>query len=157
MSKILVVANETVGADELLHELRRLEDEKTSDYYVMVPARPLHERYGTVWTQEGAIEAAEDRLQQTLEVLRAEGLSAEGRVGDMRPLHAINDALMDFKADHDRHLDASREAVALAAARPRRTGGAPVREARDPRRRDRRRRSPLTATAAGQHGVRSVE
>jgi GABA permease len=99
MSKILVVANETVGADELLHELRRLEDEKTSDYYVMVPARPLHERYGTVWTQEGAIEAAEDRLQQTLEVLRAEGLSADGRVGDMRPLHAINDALMDFKAD----------------------------------------------------------
>jgi GABA permease len=99
MSKILVVANETVGADELLHELRRLEDEKTSDYYVIVPARPLHERYGTVWTQEGAIEAAEDRLQQTLEVLRTEGLSAAGRVGDMRPLHAINDALMDFKAD----------------------------------------------------------
>jgi len=99
MSKVLVVANETVGADELLHELRRLEDEKTSDYYVIVPARPLHERYGTVWTQEGAIEAADDRLQQTLEVLRSEGLNAEGRVGDMRPLHAINDALMDFKAD----------------------------------------------------------
>ncbi len=99
MSKVLVVANETVGADELLHELRRLEDEKTSDYYVMVPARPLHERHGTVWTQEGAIEAAEDRLQQTLEVLRTEGLNAQGRVGDMRPLHAINDALMDFKAD----------------------------------------------------------
>ena len=99
MSKILVVANETVGADELLSELRRLEDEKTSDYYVMVPARPLHERHGTVWTQEGAIEAAEERLQQTLEVLRTEGLNAQGRVGDMRPLHAINDALMDFKAD----------------------------------------------------------
>lgn len=99
MSRVLVVANETVGADELLHELRRLEDEKTSDYYVIVPARPLHERYGTVWTQEGAIEAAEDRLHQTLEMLRAEGLSADGRVGDMRPLHAINDALMDFKAD----------------------------------------------------------
>jgi len=99
MSKILVVANETVGADELLSELRRLEDEKTSDYYVMVPERPLHERHGTVWTQEGAIEAAEDRLQYTLDVLRSEGLSADGRVGDMRPLHAINDALMDFKAD----------------------------------------------------------
>jgi GABA permease len=99
MSKILVVANETVGADELLRELRRLEDEKTSDYYVIVPARPLHERHGSVWTQEGAIEAAEDRLEQTLETLRGEGLRAEGRVGDMRPLHAINDALMDFKAD----------------------------------------------------------
>ena len=99
MSKILVVANETVGADELLQELRRLEDEKTSDYYVIVPARPLHERHGTVWTQEGAIEAAEERLEQTLETLRTEGLKADGRVGDMRPLHAINDALMDFTAD----------------------------------------------------------
>ncbi len=99
MSKVLVVANETVGADELLHELRRLEDEKTSDYYVIVPARPLHERHGTVWTQEGAIEAAEERLETTLEALRTEGLKAGGRVGDMRPMHAINDALMDFKAD----------------------------------------------------------
>jgi GABA permease len=99
MSKVLVVANETVGADELLKELRRIEDEKTSEYYVIVPARPLHERHGLVWTQEGAIEAAEDRLEQTLEVLRSEGLHADGRVGDMRPLAAINDALMDFKAD----------------------------------------------------------
>jgi GABA permease len=99
MSKVLVVANETVGADELLKELRRIEDEKTSEYYVMVPARPLHERHGTIWSQEGAIEAAEERLEQTLEVLRSEGLHADGRVGDMRPLNAINDALMDFEAD----------------------------------------------------------
>jgi len=99
MSKVLVVANETVGAEELLKELRRIEDEKTSDYYVIVPARPLHERHGLVWTQEGAIEAAEERLEHTLDVLRAEGLHADGRVGDMRPMHAINDALMDFQAD----------------------------------------------------------
>ena len=99
MSKVLVVANETVGADELLSELRRLEDEKTSEYYVMVPARPLHERHGIVWSQEGAIEAAEERLESTLEVLRSEGLHADGRVGDMRPMHAIGDALMDFHAD----------------------------------------------------------
>jgi GABA permease len=99
MSKVLVVANETVGADELLAELRRIEDEKTSDYYVIVPARPLHERHGLVWTQEGAIEAAAERLEQTLEVLRSEGLEANGRVGDMRPMSAITDALMDFKAD----------------------------------------------------------
>lgn len=99
MSKVLVVANETVGADELLSELRRIEDEKTSDYYVIVPARPLHERYGLMWTQEGAIDAAAERLEQTLEVLRSEGLEADGRVGDMRPMSAITDALMDFKAD----------------------------------------------------------
>ena len=99
MSKVLVVANETVGADELLAELRRIEDEKTSDYYVIVPARPLHERHGLMWTQEGAIDAAAERLDQTLGVLRSEGLEADGRVGDMRPMSAITDALMDFKAD----------------------------------------------------------
>src|SRR5262245_58546504 len=99
MSKVLVVAKAPAGAAELLKELRRLEEEKTSEYYGMVPARPLHERHGIVWSQEGAIEAAEDRLESTLEVLRTEGLHADGRVGDMRPMHAIGDALMDFDAD----------------------------------------------------------
>ena len=134
MSKILVVANETVGADELLHELRRLEDEKTSDYYVMVPARPLHERHGTVWTQEGAIEAAAERLEQTLEMLRAEGLKADGRVGDMRPLHAINDALMDFKADLIVISTHPERRSRWLAARPRGAGRTALRAAGDPRR-----------------------
>ena len=157
MSRFSVVANETVGADELLHELRRLEDEKTSDYYVMVPARPLHERHGTVWTQEGAIEAAEDRLQQTLEVLRTEGLNAQGRVGYMRPLHAINDALMDFKADlivisthPEKRSRWMRHGLVEQAERRFSKPG-------DPRRLDRGRRSALISIPAWQHGERSVE
>jgi GABA permease len=99
VSRVLVIANETVGADALLAELRRIEDEKTSQYYVQVPARPLHERHGAVWTQEGAIDAARQRLDSTLAVLAAEGLSATGGIGDMRPLAAIADALIDFDAD----------------------------------------------------------
>jgi GABA permease len=99
MSRILVVANETVGADELLAELRRIEDEKTSEYLVMVPARPLHEVHGMVWTQIGAQEAARDRLDRTLAILQDEGLHATGVIGDCRPLNAISDALMDFDAD----------------------------------------------------------
>jgi GABA permease len=99
MSRILVVANETVGAEELLAELRRIEDEKTSEYLVMVPARPLHELHGMTWTQVGAQEAAQDRLDRTLAILHAEGLEARGQIGDCRPLSAIGDALMDFDAD----------------------------------------------------------
>lgn len=99
MSRILVVANETVGADELLVELRRIEDEKTSEYFVMVPARPLHEVHGMVWTQVGAQEAAQERLDGTLAILQEEGLQATGTIGDCRPLNAIGDALMDFDAD----------------------------------------------------------
>jgi GABA permease len=99
MSRVLVVANETVGAEELLAELRRIEDEKTSEYLVMVPARPLHEVHGMVWTQIGAQEAAHDRLEETLAILYDEGLQATGVIGDCRPLNAIEDALVDFDAD----------------------------------------------------------
>jgi GABA permease len=96
---VLIVANETVGADELLAEIRRLEDEKTSTYRVVVPARPLHEVHGATWTQEGAQDAARKRLEATLQILRDEGLDASGEVGDYLPVNAIRDALMDFEAD----------------------------------------------------------
>jgi GABA permease len=96
---VLIVANETVGADELLTEIRRLEDEKTSTYRVVVPARPLHEVHGATWTQEGAQDAARQRLESTLAILREEGLDATGDVGDYLPVNAIRDALMDFDAD----------------------------------------------------------
>lgn len=99
MSKVLIVANETVGAEELLAEIRRIEDERTSEFLVVVPARPLHEVHGSVWTQEGAQEAARARLDATLEILRAEGLQATGTIGDTQPIPAIGDALMDFDAD----------------------------------------------------------
>jgi GABA permease len=99
VSRVLIVANETVGASELLAEIRRLEDEKTSTYRVVVPARPLHEVHGATWTQEGAQDAARVRLEATLAILREEGLDADGAVGDYLPLNAIRDALMDFDAD----------------------------------------------------------
>jgi len=38
MSRVLVVANETVEAEELLTELRRIEDERSSTFFVVAPA-----------------------------------------------------------------------------------------------------------------------
>ncbi len=38
MSRVLVVANETVEADELLAELRRIEDQGESVFRVVAPA-----------------------------------------------------------------------------------------------------------------------
>jgi GABA permease len=99
VSKVLIVANETVGAEELLAEIRRIEDERTSEFLVVVPARPLHEVHGSVWTQQGAQEAARARLDATLEILHGEGLQATGTIGDTQPIPAIGDALMDFDAD----------------------------------------------------------
>lgn len=97
MSRVLVVANETVEADELLAELRRIEDEKTSTFFVVAPAVVDH-GLGT-WSQEGAIAAAAERLKTTLDIMRREGLDADGHVGDMLPIPAIDDALLTFDAD----------------------------------------------------------
>ncbi len=98
MSRVLVVANETVEAEELLAELRRIEDERSSTFLVVAPAVAEHGIADT-WSQAGAIDAAQERLDRTLAVLRGEGLASEGRVGDMVPFAAVRDALDDFKAD----------------------------------------------------------
>lgn len=98
MSRVLVVANETVGAEELLAEIRRIEDGRSSRFHVLAPAVPEEHGLGT-WNQEGAIAAAQQRLDRTLSCLRAEGLQADGHVGDMLPLAAIEDALRTFPAD----------------------------------------------------------
>ena len=98
MSRVLVVANETVGAEELLAEIRRIEDRRTSKFLVLAPAVAEDHGLGT-WNQEGAIEHAQERLDHMLGVLRSEGLDATGHVGDMVPMAAIEDALVTFPAD----------------------------------------------------------
>jgi GABA permease len=99
MSRVLVVANETVEADELLAEMRRLEDEHASVFRVVAPAVAVDHGLGDTWNQAGAIEAAQERLDRTLAVLKGEGLDADGWVGDMVPVAAVRDALDRFAAD----------------------------------------------------------
>jgi GABA permease len=98
-SRVLVIANETVGADELLAELRQLRNENDAEYFVCVPAHPLHTGQGAVWSPDASIIAAQHRLDAVLAILRSEGLRAEGELGDYRPLHAMDDAVQKFKPD----------------------------------------------------------
>ena len=99
MSRVLVVANETVEAEELLAEIRRIEDEHSSTFFVVAPAVASEHGIGDSWSQAGAIDAAQERLDRTLAVLRGEGLDADGSVGDMMPFAAVRDALDRFEAD----------------------------------------------------------
>ena len=99
MSRVLVVANETVEAEELLAELRRIEDERSSTFYVVAPALAADHKLGDSWNQTGAIDAAQARLDRTLVVLREEGLECDGSVGDMMPFAAVRDALDRFEPD----------------------------------------------------------
>lgn len=96
--RILVVANETVGGDELLAVLRSKAEGVREEVLVVCPA--LNSQVRT-WAsdEDGARAAAQARLDASLERLAGHGISARGEVGDGDPLQAIEDALRTFGAD----------------------------------------------------------
>jgi GABA permease len=102
-SRVLVLANETVGAPELLSALHEMDQTDKAEYYVCVPANPVDthtaEHSGAVWVWEETVKAAQQRLDATLETLRARGLKAAGALGDSRPLVALKEAVAAFRPD----------------------------------------------------------
>jgi len=102
-TRVLVLANETLGADELLDELRTIDAEGRASYFVCVPANPVDtgqaEVKGAVWVWQATVDAARSRLDSTLQILRSQGLDASGDLGDYRPLHALRDAVAGFHPD----------------------------------------------------------
>jgi len=95
--RLLVVANETVGGRELLDLVRRRARPGTS---VLVLSPALNSRVRT-WTsdEDGAREAAQVRLDASIEQLAAVGVQALGEIGDGDPVQAVEDALRSFPAD----------------------------------------------------------
>lgn len=96
-ARVLIVANESVDAEELLGELRQLKNESTASYYVCMPARPLQTGNGPAWSAEASGIAAQGRLDGVLGILRREGLHADGVLEDYRPMQAMDDAVEAFK------------------------------------------------------------
>lgn len=96
--RILVIANETVGGDELLSLLGRKAAGMREDVLLVCPA--LNSRVRT-WTsdEDGARSAARARLDASLAQLAAAGVTARGEIGDGDPLQALEDALREFPAD----------------------------------------------------------
>ncbi len=96
--RILVVANETVGGSMLRDRIRERSEGVRAEVLVVAPALNTPIRH---WAsdEDGARAVAESRLQQSLDLLRAGGVSARGEVGDAEPLQAIEDALRTFGAD----------------------------------------------------------
>lgn len=101
--RVLVLANETANARELLDELRRIDREGDATYFVCVPASPVETGQaavaGPLNVREATILAAQNRLDETLLSLRTDGLSAEGELGDFRPLRALDHAVESFRPD----------------------------------------------------------
>ena len=94
--RVLVVANETVGGDELMQVIGELALTGRSLFYVVCPA--LNSRLRT-WTsdEDPARAAAQKRLHATLERLSTVGIEARGDVGDVDPLVAVEDAVRKFR------------------------------------------------------------
>ncbi|MBM3676651.1 MAG: hypothetical protein FJW96_02035 [Actinobacteria bacterium] len=95
--RVLVVANETVGGEELLSVVRARTG-AGGRVHVVAPA--LNTRLRTwVSDEDGARAAAADRLSSSLSWLRGVGIVADGQIGDADPVQAIEDALRTFAAD----------------------------------------------------------
>jgi hypothetical protein len=96
--RILVIANETVGGEELLAILKRKAEGINERILVVCPALNTQVRH---WAsdEDAARAAAQRRLDASLARLRGEGIRADGEVGDGDPLQAMEDALRTFGAD----------------------------------------------------------
>lgn len=91
MKRVLVVANETVAGKPLIDAVRRRAQGEEVHVHVISPQnQPKH---GYVIYDEHVREAAENRLEMTLALLREAGLEADGEVMDPDPYSAVMDAL----------------------------------------------------------------
>jgi hypothetical protein len=96
--RILVVANETVGGTTLRSLIEERSRNVRAEVLVCTPALNSRLRH---WAsdEDGARVAAQQRLDASLDRLRALGIDASGQVGDADPLQAMEDALRTFGAD----------------------------------------------------------
>src|SRR3954454_19776477 len=80
--RVLVMANETLNSTELIDELHRIGADKDATYHVVVPASPIETgvaaTHGPLDVWEATRQAAQARLDQTLDALRSENLEADG-------------------------------------------------------------------------------
>jgi GABA permease len=92
----LVVANQTLGAEQLAAKVRECVQAGPCQFHIVVPATPADHGMQT----EGHDHAlAEQRLEAALVRFRELGAEVEGEVGDGNPMLAIGDALRARKVD----------------------------------------------------------
>jgi hypothetical protein len=91
MKHILVVANETVAGQPLIDAVKRRADGEDVKVHVICPQN--QPRHGYVIFEDHVRDAAENRLQMTLALLRDAGIEADGAVVDPDPYSAVMDAL----------------------------------------------------------------
>jgi hypothetical protein len=117
MRHVMVVANRTLGGEELLRVITEKAAAEPSDFWVVVPATPLPSARPDAmmtWDKgmpirpgfmpattdyEAGCEAARDRLRHAVERLRQAGVAVDGEVGSRDPQRAVANALARHRAD----------------------------------------------------------
>jgi GABA permease len=102
-NRVLVLANKNVAASELFDVLRRVDAQRRAEYFICVPVNPVDtgqaERTGPLFVLDATVIAAHERLDAILTAMRDIGLSADGELGDYRPLRALDAAVRRFQPD----------------------------------------------------------
>jgi hypothetical protein len=116
MSRILVVANRTLGSSDLLQSIRDRMTKGPCEFTVLVPAIPHAHRESTLETltrritnlpvtdeargaEEADYEHARGRVEFGIEQLQKLGAEVDGEVGNANPFKAVEDALSRRKYD----------------------------------------------------------
>src|SRR3954471_18588284 len=95
--RILVLANEAFVGDQLRQELATRSG-GGADVLIVSPALASRLEYWLDDDRRGRREAQE-RLDRALAGCQIEGLRVRGEIGDADPLHALDDALAQFRPD----------------------------------------------------------
>ena len=97
MSRVLIVANETLGGATLMEKVRARHAEGDADFALVVPQnRPRH---GQIIYDEAVRDAAQVRVDLARQFLGAQGIDLVGEVGDEDPFQATMDAIAEFQPD----------------------------------------------------------
>jgi hypothetical protein len=96
VTRILVLANETIGGKNLLDKIVERSGPDVSFHVVVPQTRPRH---GNVIYDEAVRDSAQVRVDLALAFMRGEGISGTGDVGDGDPYNAAVDAVAEHGID----------------------------------------------------------
>jgi hypothetical protein len=100
--RILVVANETVGGRALIDAVKKHAEEahaRSEDVKAHVISPQNQPKHGYVIYDEHVRDAAQNRLEMTVALLKEAGIEADGEVMDPDPYSATMDAIGAYGAD----------------------------------------------------------
>jgi hypothetical protein len=92
VGRYLIVANQTLVADQLTEKVRQLCGEGPCTFHLVVPATHAKDHASHTEGHDRAL--AEQRLEEALVRFRALGADVAGEVGDTSPFLAVRDCLL---------------------------------------------------------------